>query len=128
LEALFFLSFPMRGNIIRLSGGGSPSTPSPIDPSFKRAMMYIFVATRGGFNRARIVDLLRKEPMNANRIAERLGLDYKTVQHHLKLLEENEVVVTSSPKSTYGTVYFLTPYVEKHLEVLRSMWARFGQS
>ncbi len=114
-----------------LHGFGDSSSTAPsstIDPSFKRVMMYIFAGTRGGYNRARIVELLREEPMNSNRIAEKLDLDYKTVQHHLKLLQENEVVVPSSPKGTYGAVYFLTPYVEKHLEVLRLIWARFGQS
>ena len=105
-----------------------PAPPSAVDPSFRRAMMYIFVGTRGGYNRVRIVELLREEPMNSNRIAERLDLDYKTVQHHLRLLQENDVIVASSPRGTYGAVYFLTPYVEKHLEVLRRIWAKFGQS
>jgi len=90
-------------------------------------MVYVFVGTRGGYNRARIVELLKKEPMNAHRISERLELDYKTVQHHLRLLEENQVIVASSPKAAYGAVYFLTPYIEKNLEVLRQMWLNLGK-
>jgi len=39
----------------------------------------------------------------------RLGLDYKTIQHHLKILQENNVVITNSA-GTYGAMYFLTPY------------------
>ncbi len=89
--------------------------------------MYVFVGTKGGFNRLKIVKLLKEEPMNANRIAERLSLDYKTVQHHLRLLEGNEMVV-SSPKGSYGAVIFLTPYMERHLPLLKEMWARFGKS
>jgi DNA-binding transcriptional ArsR family regulator len=90
-------------------------------------MVYVFVGTRGGYNRARIVELLKEEPMNAHRISERLELDYKTVQHHLRLLEENQVVVASSPKPAYGAVYFLTPYIERNLEVLRQMWLNLGK-
>ncbi|HLQ03843.1 MAG TPA: winged helix-turn-helix domain-containing protein [Nitrososphaerales archaeon] len=104
-----------------------PVVSSSIDPSFRRAMVYIFVGTRGGFNRARVVELLGVEPMNAHKISERLKLDYKTVQYHLKLLEENQVIVPSSPKAAYGAVYFLTPYVEKHLGVLRQMWPNLGK-
>ena len=88
-------------------------------------MVYVFVGTRGGQNRIRIVELLRAEPANPNRISEKLTLDYKTVQHHIKLLEENGVVVSSS-KGAYGAVYFLTPYFEKYFDAVKVMWARFG--
>ncbi len=90
--------------------------------------MFIFVGSRGGYNRVRIVELIRQEAMNPNKIAEKLELDYKTVQHHLKLLQENGILVPSSPKGTYGAMYFLTPYVEKNLEAIRHIWGRFGQS
>jgi len=103
------------------------AAPLPLDPAFKRIMVYIFVASRGGQNRARIVEMLKGEPSNPNKISEKLGLDYKTVQHHIKMLEENEVIVSSS-KGTYGAVYFLTPYFEKYFESVKGMWARFGQS
>ncbi len=103
------------------------STSVVLDPSFKRMMVYVFVGTRGGQNRARIVELLRTEPTNPNKISEKLSLDYKTVQHHIKLLVENGVIVASS-EGTYGAVYFLTPYFEKFFDSVKSMWARFGQS
>jgi DNA-binding transcriptional ArsR family regulator len=106
---------------------GGASASMVLDPSFKRMMVYVFVGTRGGQNRARIVELIRTEPANPNKISEKLGLDYKTVQHHIKLLEENGVIVASS-KGTYGAVYFLTPYFEKFFDSVKSMWARFGQS
>lgn len=106
---------------------GAGAQPAPLDPSFKRMMVYVFVASRGGQNRARIVGLLRTEPSNPNRISEKLGLDYKTVQHHVRLLEQNGVIVASS-KGAYGAVYFLTPYFEKHFDEIRTMWAGFGQT
>jgi len=90
-------------------------------------MVYVFVGSRGGQNRARIVELLRTEPSNPNKISERLGLDYKTVQHHIKMLEENGVIIASS-KGTYGAVFFLTQYFERYFDSLRPMWARFGHN
>lgn len=105
---------------------GQPTTPT-LDPSFKRIMVYVFIASRGGRNRARIADLLRSDPSNLNKISEKLSLDYKTVQHHVKVLEENGVIVPSE-RGSYGAVYFLTPYFEKYFDLIKEMWARFGQS
>ena len=67
-----------------------------MDPAFKRVLMYLLVGSKGGPNRLQMIKLLKEEPMNANKMGERLGLDYKTVQHHLKILKENNVVVTSA--------------------------------
>jgi DNA-binding transcriptional ArsR family regulator len=113
--------------LFRQYGTGADAAPAsaPLEPSFKRIMIYLFVGSRGGQNRSRIVELIKQEPSNPNKISEKLGLDYKTVQHHLKLLEENGVTVASA-KGTYGAVYFLTPYFEKNFDAIKSMWARFG--
>ncbi len=73
-----------------------------------------------------IVKLLKEEPLNANKIAERLGLDYKTIQHHLALLEQHNVIV-SSPKGTYGAVYFLSPLMERNLHFLGDIWVESGK-
>ncbi len=89
--------------------------------------MYLFIGTKGGYNRLKILRLIREEPMNANKICERLQLDYKTIQHHLKILEESKIIVTSSPKGTYGAMYFLASYVEKNISFLDDIWVRFGK-
>jgi predicted transcriptional regulator len=90
-------------------------------------MVYIFVGSRGGPNRARIVEMLKSDPSNSNKVSEKLNLDYKTVQHHIKMLVENNVLVASS-EGAYGAVYFLTPYFEKHFDAVKEMWAGFGQN
>ena len=84
-------------------------------------MVYVFIASRGGHNRARITELLKDEPANLNRISEKLNLDYKTVQHHVKVLVENGVLV-SNASGTYGAVYFLSPYFEKFFDLVKAMW------
>jgi DNA-binding transcriptional ArsR family regulator len=126
LHAPIFLRWPF-GPILQLGTQGSVSPASSMDPAFRRIMVYIFVGSRGGYNRVRIVELLRTAPMNPNQISEKLGLDYKTVQHHLRLLEENGVIVPNA-KGTYGAMFFLTPYAEKHFDSMKGMWAGFGQS
>ncbi len=106
-------------------GSGAPPART-IDPAYKRVLMYLLVGSKGGYNRLLMIKLLRDEPMNANRIGERLNLDYKTIQHHLRILVENNVIVANAP-GAYGAMYFLTPYLEKNIEVIDEMWARLGK-
>jgi DNA-binding transcriptional ArsR family regulator len=117
------LSFVAKGAV---SGKGAREDTT-VDPAFKRMLMYLLVGTKGGFNRLQIMKLIHDEPLNPNKIGEKLKLDYKTVQHHLKILKENSIVVTSSPTGTYGAMYFLSPYVEKNISLLDEIWARFGK-
>jgi DNA-binding transcriptional ArsR family regulator len=76
------------------------------DP-MKDLLWWLCVGSKGGINRVRIIDLLHKSPYNAYNISEILELNYKTVRHHLKLLEEHRIVVTP-PGVNYGAVYFLS--------------------
>jgi DNA-binding transcriptional ArsR family regulator len=122
----------LAGFAHRSSEGGGAHLPdggqkAQLDPAFRRVMMFLFLATKGGGNRIRIVRLLKHEALNANKIGERLALDYKTVQHHLRILEEHDVVVSSSPKGTYGAIYFLSQYFERQLAPIEEMWVKFGR-
>ena len=78
-------------------------------------------------NRARIIRALKDRPYNANQLTELLGLDYKTVRHHLNVLLNNKVITSAGER--YGTVYFLSQYMEKEYEVfedyLDKMWNKF---
>ena len=72
--------------------------------NFGRILWYVFATSKGGPTRIRIVDLLEKRPYNMHQISKELKLDYKTVQHHIKVLEENRVLTAEEKK--YGTIYF----------------------
>jgi len=74
--------------------------------NLERVLWYLLGGTRGGPLRIRILRLLRERPYNTNQLADKLDVDYKTVQHHLEVLEENEVVVPSG--EDYGVVFFPT--------------------
>jgi len=73
-------------------------------PETKRLFWFVFAATRGGANRIRIISHLRNLPSNTNQLAEQIGLDYKAVQHHLKTLEQNNLVTKVG--NNYGATYF----------------------
>ncbi len=73
-------------------------------PETKRLFWFVFVATRGGMNRIKIISHLRKNPSNTHQLAKAIGIDYKAVQHHLKTLERNNLVTKVG--SNYGVTYF----------------------
>ena len=54
--------------------------------------------------RLKIVELIRNEPSNINRISNTLGVNYRTVEHHIGVLERNHLVISEGEK--YGKVYF----------------------
>ena len=78
----------------------------------EKALWYLFAGTRGGENRVRIVRALSERPMNANQLATELDLGYRTIRHHLELLEEHRVV--EGGDNDYGKLYFLTDRFETH--------------
>ncbi len=69
-------------------------------------LWYLFAGTRGGINRLRLVEVLRDRPYNAHQLAELLDLDYRTIRHHLRILERNGILVNPSGDA-YGSLYFL---------------------
>ena len=71
--------------------------------------------------------ILQDRPSNANQLAKTLAVDYKTIQHHLRILEENGLV-TPSEKGAYGAVLFLTPKMEEALPLLNEIWSKIGRS
>lgn len=57
--------------------------------------------------------------MNTNQLSEELDLNYKTVQHHLEILEENLIVTTQG--DNYGQMYFLSDRMEQNLDILEEV-------
>jgi DNA-binding transcriptional ArsR family regulator len=84
-----------------------------MNPAFRSLMWYLLIGTRGGPNRRRILEELHRSPANAHRLASVLALDYRTVRHHLKLLEQNGVVARTVP-GAYAPPYELSAYFAEH--------------
>lgn len=79
----------------------------------KRVLWHLLGGTRGGPMRIRIISLLRDRPSNTNQVSLALGIDYKTAEHHLKVLRENHIVSPSS--DGYGAMFLLTNEMEASL-------------
>ena len=84
-----------------------------LDSNAKRLLWYLFGGSRGAPNRARIIEILRERPSNIHQLSESLGLDYKGVQHHISVLEKNNLITKAGEK--YGVLYFISDYLQHNL-------------
>jgi DNA-binding transcriptional ArsR family regulator len=91
------------------------------DPDAKRVLWFLFAGSRGGENRIKIVDLLKKRPYNINQLADALGVDYKLVQHHIGVLERNNMVTKAGEK--YAVLYFISNYLEANIDAFNEIQA-----
>jgi DNA-binding transcriptional ArsR family regulator len=93
---------------------------------FKYVLGWLIAGTRGGLTRAKIIDALKESPRNANQLATLLGMDYRTMRHHLKVLEKNRIITSAG--EGYGTTYFLTQVMEENYGVFEEfrnkIWKR----
>lgn len=94
------------------------------DPELRRTLWFLLGGKRGGENRARIINSVREKPSNLNQLANDLQLQYKTVQHHVRVLVSSSLMVTSG--EGYGTVYMLSPWFEGHIETFDQICVRLG--
>jgi DNA-binding transcriptional ArsR family regulator len=85
----------------------------------EKALWYLIAGSRGGENRARIIRLLDEQPRNANKLAEKLDVEYNTVRHHLETLEDHNVVEAGG--SEYGEMYFLTDQFEANRDLFEQI-------
>jgi len=94
--------------------------------SLKYLLGWLIAGTRGGASRAKIIDTLKETPQNANQLATQLGMDYRTIRHHLKVLEKNKIITTAG--EGYGITYFLAPVLEENYglfeEIVNRMWKK----
>ena len=81
----------------------------------ERALYWIIAGTMGGNNRARIIKELLKNPQNTNQLSKTLELDFKTVQHHLKVLEKNKLVIYKGGGG-FAKIYFLSQMLEDNID------------
>ena len=92
----------------------------------KYLLGWLIAGTRGGLTRAKIIIALKETPQNANQLATRLKLDYRTIRHHLEVLEKNKIIVSAG--KGYGTTYFLSPIMEENYalfeEILKKIWKK----
>ena len=86
------------------------------DKQTSKLLFYLFTSTRGGFTRLRIIMLLLEQSYNTHQLALELQLDYKAVQHHMKVLEKNNMVLKIGEK--YGAIFQLSTFLEINIGAL----------
>lgn len=101
--------------------------------NLKPVLWHLLGGTRGGPWRLRMLVALRERPYNVNQLATLLGLDYKTVQHHLRVLVENRIleVHSSAPRvgrggPGYGAQYHPTGDLEASWGIIDMIAARLA--
>ena len=92
--------------------------------AIRRIIWWVFTGNRGGTNRARLIVMLREAPLNANQLAQKLEMDYKTVRHHLRVLSKNRMVTEVG--EGYGAMYFVSPELEQNYDEFLKIWERMG--
>ena len=99
---------------------------SPQMRPLKYLLGWLIAGTRGGVTRAKILKALKETPQNANQLANLLQMDYRTIRHHLKVLQKNRIITSAG--EGYGTTYFLSPQMEENYglfeEIVNKIWKK----
>jgi DNA-binding transcriptional ArsR family regulator len=92
----------------------------------KYLLGWLIAGTRGGPTRAKIIVILKETPQNANQLATALSMDYRTIRHHLKVLQKNKII--TSIGEGYGMTYFLSQTMEENYavfeEIMKGLWKK----
>jgi len=96
------------------------------DPDAKRLLWFVFAGSRGGLNRLRIISSLKEKPLNTNQLAKELDLDYKAIQHHIKVLEKNNLITKIGEK--YGVTFFISTFLEVNMETFEEIATKLDKS
>lgn len=65
----------------------------------KYLLGWLIAGTRGGVTRAQIIKGLKEKPQNANQLANLLKMDYRTIRHHLGILEKNRIITSAGARA-----------------------------
>lgn len=79
-----------------------------------REMVDLILGRKGGKTTIRVIDQILYQPNNVHQLSKILKLDYKTVQYHVELIKQSELIETDEKK--YGTLYYPTKKLIKNLK------------
>ena len=85
----------------------------------QQILKWLLTTTRGGNTRIQILKTLKQTPQNTNQLATQLKKSYKTISHHLAVLEKHKLVIPMG--DNYGTTYFLSQTMEENYALLQEM-------
>jgi len=91
----------------------------------KYLLGWLIAGTRGGVTRAQIIKALKETPQNANQLAHLLQMDYRTIRHHLEILQKNRLITSAGDR--YGVTYFLSPEMEENYVLFEEIWKKIWE-
>lgn len=69
---------------------------------------------------------LERDSAKCKSVATLLGMDYRTIRHHLGVLEKNRIITSAG--EGYGITYFLSPVMEENYglfeEIVKKIWKK----
>ena len=79
-----------------------------------KEMVDLLLGRKGGKTTMRIIDQLLYRPHSITQLSKTLKLDYKTIQYHIELILNIELVEHNDKK--YGTLYYPTKKLINNLK------------
>ena len=90
--------------------------------SMRHLLEWLIAGTRGGVTRAQIIQAIKETPSNANQLAGRLNRDYRTIRHHLDVLQKHRII--ESVGDGYGATFFLSHQLEENYALFEEILKR----
>ncbi len=96
----------------------------PNPRAMKRAFMFSIAGTRGGPVRLAVLKIIAKKKMNINQVSIRMNMDYKTIQHHMRVLDKSGFVKKEMSKNE--SIYSVSDLIMSNKEIMkiirRKLW------
>jgi predicted transcriptional regulator len=80
--------------------------------TIKSLLKWLIISTKGGKTRAKIIIALKESPQNSNQLAALLKVNYKTIRHHITILEKNKLIISTG--NHYSITYFPSELMEEN--------------
>ena len=87
-----------------------------LDPYVTELLSEIFTGMQGRYSRLKIILALAEDPLNTFQLSKKLGSDYKSVQHNLKILEKNHLLEKIG--NNYAGMFFISELMSSNLPTL----------
>ncbi len=101
-----------------------------VDKYMNELFSSVFTGMGGRYTRLRIICAITEEPMNTLELSKKLDLDYKTIQHNIKILEKNNLILREG--EGYGDMFFPSDIIPLNLPtlyaVIRKVEAKLDKS
>ncbi|MGL4670226.1 MAG: winged helix-turn-helix domain-containing protein [Methanobacteriaceae archaeon] len=90
----------------------------------QKALWWMILGAKGGLNRAKLIKILKERPHNAHQLSKILEVNYRTIRHHMDILEKSKIVKSTEQK--YGKVYYLSERMESNYSEFEDIWSQIN--